>query len=433
MTKPSAIYRQINIKKPVVKITKQDVDDMVKQLARQHATWSPVTHGAQVGNKIVAECSGWIDGNKVIDSGSSPVPIILGSNQVVNKVQKSLIGARPGESVRISVKHGKDDNNQSLAGRRVDYEYQVLDVFEEKLPPLDEKLARNLGIKSGSIKGLKKQVRSLLHNQVDTHIRRNIREQVISGLLNTCRIAGAGILSDKNSKLDDTEALAEIIIEIVRENRLTLNQDKVTAAIDAIAAKSDNPEETVNRYHGDQELFSKVEASVLEDQVLEHVLKHARVEAKPISYKKLLQEYPGHSSPEVDNSPRQAPTLPIINLSSETKCRYCVRNCCTYITQKVPAPRSKEDFSYLLWQVSHKDVEAYKDTDGWYLMFRSRCEHLLPSGRCGNYENRMQICRQYSNAYCEFDASAEEGFKLIFKDYDALLRYCKQRFVNWKY
>jgi len=433
MRKTSTIYRQINIEKPVVKITSQDVDDMVKQLARQHATWSTVTHGAQMGNKIVAEYSGWIGENKVIDSGGSPVTIILGSNQLTNKAQKSLIGTRPGETVRTSVKHRKDDTNQSLAGRRVDYEYQVLGVFEGKLPPLDEKLARKLGIKNGSVKSLKKQVRSLIHNQVDTHIRRKIREQIISGLLNTCRIAETGILSNKNSKLDDNEALAEIIIEIVRENRITLDQDKVTAAIEAIAAKSDNPEETASRYHSDQELFSKIEASVLEDQVLEHVLKHARVDAKPISYKKLFQQYPGHFAADLDNSPGQAPTLPVIDLSAETKCRYCVRNCCTYITQKIPAPRSKEDFSHLLWQVSHKDVEAYKDTDGWYLMFRSSCEHLLPTGRCGNYENRMQICRKYSNDYCEFDASVEEGFKLVFKDYDALLRYCKQRFVNWKY
>ena len=78
------------------------------------------------------------------------------------------------------MKHRKDDTNQSLAGRRVDYEYQVHGVFEGKLPPLDEKLARKLGIKNGSVKSLKKQVRSLIHNQVDTHIRRKIREQIIS-------------------------------------------------------------------------------------------------------------------------------------------------------------------------------------------------------------------------------------------------------------
>jgi hypothetical protein len=433
MSRQSTAYRKIRIRKPVVKITKQDIDDMLQKLARQHAAWSPVSRGAQVGDKLLAEYSGWIGEKKVIDSGSSPATIMLGSGQLSKKAQKSLVGTRPGERIRIAVKHRKDDVNQSLAGRRVDYEYQVLDVLEEKVPKIDAGLARNLGINDGSIKDLRKQVKSILRDQVDTRISRVIREQLISGLLNAYRTTPSREASNETSKRDDSDVLKEILIEIVRENKITLDQGKVDAAIDAIAAKSDNPDEVAGRYHNNQDSFSKVEASVLENQVLEHVLRQARVAEKPISYSELFGDLAGDSSAEVGNIPEQIPILPVINLSPETKCSYCARNCCTYITQKIPAPRSKADFSYLLWQVSHQDVEAYKDTDGWYLMFRSRCEHLLPNGRCGNYENRMQICRKYSNTYCEFDAPAEDGFKQNFKNYDALLAYCKQRFPNWEY
>lgn len=433
MSKQSISYKKIKIKKPVVKITNQDVDDMLQKLVMQNSTWSPVTRGARAGDKISTQYSGWIGEKNVINSGSSPVTIMLGSSELSKKAQKSLVGTRPGQIIRIAVKHRKDDVNQSLAGLRVDYEYQVLDVLEEKVPQIDANFARTLGIKDGSIKGLRKQVKSILRDQIDTHINRKIREQLISGMLHTYRMALSRESSSNHHNLDDNDTLAAIIIEIVRENKITLDQGKVDAAIDAIAAKSDNPDEVASRYHKSQELFSKIEASVLENQVLEHVLRQARVEEKQISYRELFGDLAGNSSAEFGNIPEQIPILPVINLGPETKCSYCVRNCCTYITQKIPAPRSKTDFSYLLWQVSHKDVEAYKDTDGWHLMFRSKCEHLLPNGRCGNYENRMQICRKYSNTYCEFDAPAEDGFKQNFKNYDALLAYCKQRFTNWEY
>jgi len=114
------------------------------------------------------------------------------------------------------------------------------------------------------------------------------------------------------------------------------------------------------------------------------------------------------------------------------KCDLCTNSkCCTYVTQQIDTPRSKYDFEILLWQVSHEGVGAYKDDDGWFVMFEARCRHLLGDGRCGIYEDRPTICRSHSNDYCEYDAPAEDGFDLYFPDYDSLLRYCRKRFRRW--
>ena len=116
------------------------------------------------------------------------------------------------------------------------------------------------------------------------------------------------------------------------------------------------------------------------------------------------------------------------------KCDLCTNSkCCTYVTQEIDTPRSKYDFEALLWQVSHEGVGAYKDDDGWYVMFDARCNHLLPDGRCGIYETRPTVCREHSNDYCEYDAPAEEGFDLYFPDYESLLKYCRRRFKRWKH
>jgi len=114
------------------------------------------------------------------------------------------------------------------------------------------------------------------------------------------------------------------------------------------------------------------------------------------------------------------------------KCDLCTNSkCCTYVTQQIDAPRSKYDFEILLWQVSHDGVGAYKDDDGWFVMFEARCQHLLGDGRCNIYADRPTICRSHSNDYCEYDAPAEDGFDLYFPDYDSLLSYCKKKFKRW--
>lgn len=118
---------------------------------------------------------------------------------------------------------------------------------------------------------------------------------------------------------------------------------------------------------------------------------------------------------------------------TKNKCFRCTNTkCCTYTTEALgEAPRSKEDFDHLLWQISHAGVEIYKDEGDWYLLFQGRCEHIQQDGGCGIYETRPQICRDYENDWCEFDVPAEEGFELHFKNYQQLLKYCKKRFKKW--
>lgn len=121
-----------------------------------------------------------------------------------------------------------------------------------------------------------------------------------------------------------------------------------------------------------------------------------------------------------------------IKITTENKCGLCTNSkCCTYITQQIDTPRSKAEFDFLLWQISHQNIKIYQDSDGWFLLIEAVCAHLEPDGYCGIYETRPQICRDYTNDFCEYDAPAEGGFKRYFTDYDSLLAYCKKRFKRW--
>jgi hypothetical protein len=119
-------------------------------------------------------------------------------------------------------------------------------------------------------------------------------------------------------------------------------------------------------------------------------------------------------------------------LTPENKCSFCNGSlCCTYITQQIDTPRSKSDYTHMLWQVSHEHIKIYKDEDGWTLLVEGKCMHLQPGGMCGIYETRPHICREHSNDYCEFDAPSEDGFDLYFPTYESLLKHCKKKFKNW--
>lgn len=124
--------------------------------------------------------------------------------------------------------------------------------------------------------------------------------------------------------------------------------------------------------------------------------------------------------------------IPIKVENTDNKCDLCTRTiCCTYFTQALDTPRTRDDFDHMLWQMTHQNTQVYKDEDGWFLLVNNPCQFLGEDGRCTNYENRPQLCRDYKNDYCEYDAPAEDGFELFFENYEALLKYCRKRFKSW--
>ncbi len=114
------------------------------------------------------------------------------------------------------------------------------------------------------------------------------------------------------------------------------------------------------------------------------------------------------------------------------KCGKCKKSiCCNSINQKIPTPRSKEDFDHLLWQVSHENINIFKDADGWFLHIKAHCDHLLPGGVCGTYEKRPWVCREYENDFCEYDESIDQASEHFFANYQQLMKYCRKRFKKW--
>ncbi len=119
-------------------------------------------------------------------------------------------------------------------------------------------------------------------------------------------------------------------------------------------------------------------------------------------------------------------------ITLDSKCDLCVQSiCCTYVTQEIDAPKSIVDFDHLYWQLSHKNIQVFKDEDGWFLSFLTPCVHLLNNGACGIYEKRPKICRKHSNESCEFDGLTEKDFDLFFTDHKALDKYCRRRYKSW--
>lgn len=80
----------------------------------------------------------------------------------------------------------------------------------------------------------------------------------------------------------------------------------------------------------------------------------------------------------------------------------CGARCCRYITHIMRAPRRKCDFDEIAWFLAHEHVSVYVEARRWHLEVRTPCRYLTPENLCANYDQRPQVCRDYSQEFCEF-------------------------------
>jgi len=80
--------------------------------------------------------------------------------------------------------------------------------------------------------------------------------------------------------------LGVLVSEVVRQNLIQLDPDRVRNAIETVAASYENPQEVVQYYYGNQELLAGVQQTVIEEQVVDWMLENAGLEinANQISF-----------------------------------------------------------------------------------------------------------------------------------------------------
>jgi uncharacterized protein len=96
--------------------------------------------------------------------------------------------------------------------------------------------------------------------------------------------------------------------------------------------------------------------------------------------------------------PRRQDLLDTANL-----CEHCTAKCCRYIALPIDSPDDPTQYDYMRWFLLHRGATVFTEGDSWFLLVYSDCEHLQPDGRCGIYETRPQICRDYSTKNCEYE------------------------------
>ncbi|MEM7452923.1 MAG: YkgJ family cysteine cluster protein [Planctomycetota bacterium] len=112
----------------------------------------------------------------------------------------------------------------------------------------------------------------------------------------------------------------------------------------------------------------------------------------------------------------------------ECLCDYCSAKCCRYFALPIEAPQSAADLEYIRWYLLHEYASVFVEEDTWYILVHTRCRELQDDNRCGAYETRPQICRDYTTDECEYDD--DHTYDSYFELPEQIHEYTQARFVD---
>lgn len=112
-------------------------------------------------------------------------------------------------------------------------------------------------------------------------------------------------------------------------------------------------------------------------------------------------------------------------------CDSCSGLCCRYFALPIDNPTTARCYDNIRWYLCHENVVVFIEEKQWYIGIMSRCKHLQPDNRCGIYETRPKVCREYKTDNCDYHGG-EYNFEALFTSAEQLEAYAKQKLAAKK-
>jgi len=303
----------IEVVRPKVEISEDDVTEMIDILRKQQATWEVVERAAADGDQVTIDYVGTKDGEEFEGGKAENAPLTLGSNTFIPGFEDGLVGSKAGDEKVLDLTFPEDYGNEDLAGAAVQFAVTVKSVSEQKLPELDEEFFARFSVEGGDETAFRAEVKKNMERELDQAVKNKVKNQVMDGLVAQNEVdIPASLINEEIDRMrqqavqqfggaqgfDPKSLPAEmfqdqaqkrvhvglVVAEIIKSNELAADDAKVDAMLNEMASVYQEPQQVIDWYKNNPEQLNQLKAVVLEEQVVEKVLESAKVEDKEMSY-----------------------------------------------------------------------------------------------------------------------------------------------------
>lgn len=300
-------------------ITDADVDTMLETLRKQRAEFNDVERAAADGDQVTVDFVGTIDGEEFTGGKGENVALTLGSGQMIPGFEDQVIGMKAGEEKTIDVTFPADYNKEDLQNKAAQFAITAHKVAEQTLPEVNADFVKAFGVEDGDVAKLRENLTQHMQRELEQKVKSKSKTAVMDSLIeqNPVEVPASLVTQEIQRlkeqafqqfggnapiKLEDFPdepfqedasrrvKLGLLLGEIIKQQDLKADADKVKAMIEQMSSSYEQPEQVVNYYYENPQMLQSIESVVVEDQAVEWVMSQAKVIESKVSFDELMKE-----------------------------------------------------------------------------------------------------------------------------------------------
>ena len=289
---------------------------MIDTLRQQRRSWNVVERAAVDADMVLFEYSAQSGDERHPADGRDRIGTIIGSEALSKALEDKLIGLSPDDEAEFDIDFPAEVRVPALAGKRAKVSLKVIRIQEAVVPEIDADFIKSFGVDDGSM------------DQFRTDIRANLERELKAMLMGRLKAATVDKLIEAHASLDVPQGLIEnearvlatqnaeqggqgkpksieiepflgtarrrvlaglLLSELARQNDIKLEPRRVSEALMTIASTYEEPEQVIELYTRDPQLMNGLQARVVEDQVIEWIADHAKLNEQPLSFSEVMR------------------------------------------------------------------------------------------------------------------------------------------------
>ena len=315
---------ELAIVRPETTVAESDIDGMIATLQRQRKVWSEVARPATPTDRVVIDFEGSIDGEVIQQASAQELPLELDARRMIDGFEQGLVGTSAGDEKVLDLRFPDEYHAEDMAGKQVSFNVTVKKVEESSLPALDEDFVKGFAIEDGTVDSLRNEIRNNMTRELTDATQALLKQRVMDALMAGREIElPTSLIEEEQDRLltqrrtelvhsridpdmlDLKPAMFEeparrrvglslLLAEIIKENDIKPDPERVRARIETLASSYEDPDEVIGWYYSDRSRLSDIESTVLEDQVVEWILEKAKVTTENLSFDQVMN--PGQTT-----------------------------------------------------------------------------------------------------------------------------------------
>ena len=193
-----ADYKKVKIDMPAVKVTAEEVNEVIENLRSREAEKVDVDRAAKDGDEVTLDFKGVDTKTKEEIQGADgkDYPLVLGSNTFIPGFEPEVIGLKAGDEKSFDITFPKDYGVKALQDRGVTFTITIKAVKEVQLPKVDEAFVEKVG-PFKTVDDLKADIKKQLTTEKEYQNDRDFNDKLILQLAKESTVAIPKVLVEE--------------------------------------------------------------------------------------------------------------------------------------------------------------------------------------------------------------------------------------------